>query len=62
MSVLTVKEVAERMKCTPLTVAKWMKAGKMPGVKGPGGWRVAEDALEKYLRGEWQVDINPTVS
>jgi excisionase family DNA binding protein len=49
---LTVAEVAERLRTHPETVRRWMREGKLRGVRlgGPKlGWRVAEAELERFL-------------
>ena len=47
---LTPEQAAERLQISPLTVRKWLREGKLPGVK-PGGkvWRVREKDLEEFL-------------
>ena len=49
---LTVQEVAERLKVTPLTVRRWINAGDMPASKLGGdkaGWRIDEDDVTAYV-------------
>ena len=49
---LTVAEVAERLRTHPETVRRWMREGRLRGVRlgGPKlGWRVAEAELERFL-------------
>jgi excisionase family DNA binding protein len=49
---LTVAEVAGRLRTHPETVRRWMREGKLRGVRlgGPKlGWRVAEAELERFL-------------
>jgi excisionase family DNA binding protein len=49
---LTVAEIAERLRTHPETVRRWMREGKLRGVRlgGPKlGWRVAEAELERFL-------------
>jgi len=53
---LTVAQVAERLQLTVRTIRKFLREGKIRGIKtseGKGGdWRIPESALEEYLRGE----------
>ncbi len=48
---LTPEEAAQVLQVSPLTVRKWLRGGKLKGVK-PGGkvWRVREEDLEEFLR------------
>ena len=49
---LTVAEVAGRLRTHPETVRRWMRDGKLRGIRlgGPKlGWRVAEAELERFL-------------
>jgi excisionase family DNA binding protein len=52
---LTVEEVAERLQLTPDTVRRFLREGKIRGIKtspGKGGdWRIPESALAEYLAG-----------
>lgn len=50
---LTVPEVAAKLRASEFTVRKWLRLGKLKGVK-PGddrlGWRVRESELEAFLK------------
>ena len=47
---LKVSEVAELLKVWPDTVRLWLHAGKLRGVKLPGGaWRIRPEDLEALL-------------
>lgn len=49
---LTVSEVAQRVKVTPLTVRRWINAGELPGSKPGGdkaGWRIDADDLTAFI-------------
>ncbi len=50
---LTVSEVSERLKVTPLTVRRWLKAGDIAGIQlgDRAGWRISEDDLQAFLQG-----------
>jgi excisionase family DNA binding protein len=51
MTYLTVNEVAERLKVTPLTVRRWLNAGSLEGIQlgDRAGWRVTESDLQTFL-------------
>jgi excisionase family DNA binding protein len=49
---LTVQEVADRLRVTPLTVRRWINAGDLAAVKLGGdkaGWRIEEVDLVAFL-------------
>ena len=46
---LTLKEVAQILKVSPLTVLNWVKAGKLRAYKLGRIYRVAEKDLEVFL-------------
>lgn len=49
---LTVQEVAERTRVTPLTVRRWINAGELPASKLGGdkaGWRIDEEDLVAFI-------------
>ncbi len=51
---LTAQQVADRLQVTPATVKRWLREGQLPGVMlgDRAGWRVAEDDLDAFLRGQ----------
>jgi excisionase family DNA binding protein len=52
---LTVKQVAERLQIGEVTVLRWLRSGKLSGVKPGGtriGWRVPVSEVERVERGE----------
>jgi len=52
--VLTVEEAAERIRTTPQTVRRWLRDGKLRGVRPGGtklGWRIPESEVQKLLAG-----------
>jgi excisionase family DNA binding protein len=53
--VLTVKEVAVRLKIQPKTVREWLRLGKLPGVKVGKDWRVRVEDLEAVLQPKLRV-------
>ncbi len=51
MEYLTVNQVAERLKVTPLTVRRWLNNGELDGIQlgDRAGWRITEAALDAFL-------------
>lgn len=51
---LTVEEVAERLKVHPESVRRWLRAGTLTGhrVTRRAGWRIPESAFLQFSRGE----------
>jgi excisionase family DNA binding protein len=50
---LTVAEVAQRLKLSQETVRRWLREGKLRGVRfsDAGGWRVRASEVERVLGG-----------
>jgi excisionase family DNA binding protein len=49
---LTVREVAERIRSSPETVRRWLRQGKLRGFRPGGtklGYRVPEAELDRFL-------------
>ena len=46
---LTVEEVAQKLKMHPDTVARLLRAGKIPAYKLEGSWRVKQSDLDQYV-------------
>jgi len=49
MPMLTLKEIAERLKLHPNTLRRYVKQGKLPAMKFGRVWRVEEWDLNKFL-------------
>ena len=51
VELLTVAEVAERLKVQPLTIRRWLKSGELAGIQlgDRAGWRISEDDLGRFL-------------
>lgn len=50
---LTVREVADRLRSSPETVRRWLRQGKIRGFRPGGtklGYRVPESELQRFLR------------
>jgi excisionase family DNA binding protein len=48
---LTVEEVANRLKVTPRTVYRWIDEGKLKSLKIQGVVRITEEEYEKFIKG-----------
>jgi excisionase family DNA binding protein len=49
---LTVQEVAARLRLRPETVRRWLRTGRLAGISlgsDHAGWRVRESALAEFL-------------
>jgi len=46
---LTVQEVADLLRTTPNTIYRWLRAGKLPGIKIGKEWRIKSAVLEGRL-------------
>ncbi len=55
---LTVREVAERLRASPETVRRWLRRGKLRGFQPGGtklGYRVSESELQRFLQLQLQL-------
>ena len=50
VTVLTLKEVAERLKLHPNTLRRYAKEGKLPAMKFGRVWRIEEEDLKEFMR------------
>jgi excisionase family DNA binding protein len=50
--ILTVPQAAEQLQVSERTVYEWLRNGKIPGRKIGKVWRLSEDAIVEFLRGE----------
>src|SRR5690606_41000007 len=46
---LTPEEAAERLNVSPVTIRKWLRTGKLRGVKVSVLWRVKESDLNDFI-------------
>jgi excisionase family DNA binding protein len=61
---LTVSEVADRLRLKPETVRRWLRSGKLRGVSlgsDSAGWRVPQSEVERLLAGSNQEDSEGVV-
>ncbi len=49
---LTVKDVADRLRVSAETVRRWLRAGQLRGIwlSDRAGWRIPASELERFLR------------
>ena len=50
---LTVAEVADQLRVSPVTVLRWLRTGQLQGARLPGrraGWRIRPSDLETFMR------------
>jgi excisionase family DNA binding protein len=63
---LTVREVAERLRSSSETVRRWLRQGKLRGFRPGGtklGYRVPESELERFIaQGEYRPEAAPPTS
>ena len=50
MTVLTLQEIAERLKLHPNTLRRYIKEGKLAAMKFGRVWRIEEKDLEEFMR------------
>lgn len=50
--VYTVPELAKILKVNPQTVYRALEAGRLRGFKVGSAWRVSQEALDGFMRGE----------
>jgi excisionase family DNA binding protein len=48
-AVLTIGEVAEKLRVHPTTVYRLLKRGDIPGFKIGGNWRISVNALDRWI-------------
>jgi len=48
---LSAEDIAERLNVGSATVRKWLREGKLKGVRAGRLWRVRESDLEAFLKG-----------
>ena len=52
MGLLTIDEAAEYLKITPNVLRRWVRDGKLVGVKLGNHWRIYEDDLQAFLEAQ----------
>lgn len=58
MELLTIEEVAEKLKVSKRTVYEWIRSGRLEAVKAGSLWRIPTEALEKFLKRPEEEDLN----
>jgi excisionase family DNA binding protein len=49
---LTVEQVAAKLQTTPTTIRRWLRAGKLRGVRLGGtrlGWRIRQSEIDRFM-------------
>ena len=46
---LTIRDLAERLRCYPSRLYRAARVGEIPGFKVRGGWRFSGDVIEKWV-------------
>ncbi len=51
---LTVDEVAEKLKIHPETIRRWLREGRLDGyrISRKGGWRIRQESVTRMLEDE----------
>lgn len=49
MQLLTIEDVAVKLKVSKRTVYEWIRTGKLEAVKAGSLWRISEQALQDFL-------------
>jgi len=49
---LTIPEVAERLRVNPKTVRRWIGGGELAAYRVGRQWRITEDQLTQFLRAQ----------
>lgn len=49
MGLLTVEEAAAYLRVSEYVLRRWLRAGKVPGIKLGNHWRIDEDDLKAFL-------------
>lgn len=48
----TAKEVAEILRCNPVTILRKIHKGEIKAIKFGKGWKISKEELERIKRGE----------
>lgn len=59
MRLLTVEEAAEYLKIHPHVLRRWLREGKLPGIKLGNHWRIDESDLKAFLESQKKKSSNP---
>ncbi len=51
-SLLTIAEVAERLRVNPKTLRRWIAGGDLAAYRVGRQWRITEDQLTQFLRAQ----------
>ncbi len=66
MSLLSIRQVSERLQISEYTICNWLRIGRLRGIKVTGNrWRVTEEAFQEFLKkneNEVEPDESPSIS
>lgn len=48
-NLMTVRDVAQRLAVTEVTIRRWLKRGILTGLETPAGWRFMESDIQTFL-------------
>ena len=46
---MTVKDLAQRLKVTEITIRRWLARGQLTGIDTPAGWRFEEKDIQAWI-------------
>lgn len=46
---MTVADACDKLQVGPVTVRRWLKAGKIPGSRTTAGWRIKESDIDAFV-------------
>ncbi len=58
LTLLTPDQVADRLQVEPSTVKRWLRQGKLQGVKPGKEWRISEAVLSAFLFDEYSEQLD----
>ncbi|MDQ3396539.1 MAG: helix-turn-helix domain-containing protein [Deinococcota bacterium] len=58
-TVMTVEEVARLLRVDEASVRRWLREGRLLGVKAGRSWRVEETAVQTFLENEAKTQSEP---
>jgi len=51
VEILTVRDAAEMLRCSPSTILRMIQRGELPAVKMAKEYRIKREAIEKLMEG-----------
>jgi excisionase family DNA binding protein len=50
MAMLTVRQVAQQLNLVPMTVARYIRSGKLKASRPGGRWLIAQESVDEMLK------------